>query len=460
MAKLTSEISEYERQRLEKIAQNRALLQQLQLDAASAGLGPVKSSNSTTSAPKTGQKRKRVEKKVKEEVVPRRTSARLRGIVADSELAAQKAEEERVAYVEAEKVKRQRLSADVNVSIDLGEWNRSGNFPSKFAGANPGVRTFDAQKTTSDKELRGLREKFGSLALWKDVQPAKIKITPERIYSLGFHPDREKALVFAGDKMGNLGVFDGSQNHGGGRNENINTKKEEEEEDKVDLEDEDEEEQDIKVSSFKIHTRTISAFQFAPNDASKLYTASYDSSIRKLDLNKGVAVEVWAPPGQEMDEPLSGVEIPRSNSNLLYFTSLEGRFGIYDMREPVHKSQSLMQLSDKKIGGFSLHPLYDHILATASLDRCLKLWDLRKISGKGEDRLPGLIGQHESKLSVSHAAFNAAGQVATASYDDTVKIYDFNDAENWKVGVELDDEKMSPTTIVPHNNQTGRWVTM
>ena len=28
---------------------------------------------------------------------------------------------------------------------------------------------------------------------------------------MGFHPSEEKPLVFAGDKLGNLGLFDGSQ---------------------------------------------------------------------------------------------------------------------------------------------------------------------------------------------------------------------------------------------------------
>jgi hypothetical protein len=63
-------------------------------------------------------------------------------------------------------------------------------------------------------------------------------------------------------------------------------------------------------------------------------------------------------------------------------------------------------------------------------------------------------------LSVSHAAFNSAGQLATASYDDTVKIYDFSSVGTLSSGTELNDEQMTPTTIIPHNNQTGRWVTM
>ena len=90
----------------------------------------------------------------------------------------------------------------------------------------------------------------------------------------------------------------------------------------------------------------------------------------------------------------------------------------------------------------------------------MRVWDLRKISGKGDNRTPAMVGEHESRLSVSHAAFNSVGQVATASYDDTVKIHSFNDMGSWSAGTEVEDEEMRPSTVVKHNNQTGRWVTM
>ncbi|WPH00530.1 WD40-repeat-containing domain protein [Acrodontium crateriforme] len=445
-------LSEYELARQEKIAKNQALLQQLQLDAQTAGLGPKAKSKSSSTA---SQKRKRpAERKVKEEVAPRRSSARLQGIVADSEVAHQKAEAEAEAFQEQQRVKRLRVSGD----IDLGDavvggqgWNRAGNWPSIVGPANPGERTFDAQdiKETNDKELREMRQRMSGLKLWEGAEPSRIKVTPERIYSLGFHADRDKALVFAGDKLGNLGLFDASQT----APEIV--KKERDDAD----EDGDDDDFEPVISTFKIHSRTISAFQFAPNEPNSLYSASYDSSIRKLDLNLGKAVEVYAPADASEDAPISGIEISRLDPNMLHFTTLDGSFGIHDLR--THTSQAeIFQLSEKKIGGFSLHPAHPHFVATASLDRHMRLWDLRKIAGKGADRRPLQIGEHESRLSVSHAAFNAAGQIATASYDDTVKIHSFPTCSSWSAGHELTPEEMKPSAIIPHNNQTGRWVTI
>lgn len=75
--------------------------------------------------------------------------------------------------------------------------------------------------------------------------------------------------------------------------------------------------------------------------------------------------------------------------------------------------------------------------------------------------MPSLVGEHESRLSVSHAAFNTAGQVATTSYDDTIKIHSFGvksgvntSMQEWKAGFQLDEEVMKPEVVIRHNNQT------
>ncbi|UJO22318.1 DNA damage-binding protein CMR1 [Fulvia fulva] len=450
--KKSAQLSEYERARQEKIAKNQALLQQLQLDAQQTGIGPKSKPKPSSTA---GQKRKKPAPKAKVEEGPRRTSSRLKGIVADSEVARQKQEDDHEAFQEQQRIKRQRVSEDIdlhNTIVNGQNWNRAGNWLSMVGPADPGVRTFDKTdiKDTTDKELKALRERMSNLQLWEGAEPNRIKITPERIYALGFHPAQDKALVFAGDKLGNMGLFDASQ---------TTPEKIKQEADDADEDGDVDDEVEPAITTFKIHTRTISAFQFSPHDHNALYSASYDSSIRKLDLTKGVAVESYAPEDRSADEPLSGVQISHADPNTLHFTTLSGAFGIKDMRTPKNQV-TMLQLCEKKIGGFSLHPAHPHLVATASLDRTLKIWDLRKITGKKDDRLPVLVGEHTSKLSVSHAAFNSAGQVATASYDDTVKIYDFPSCGDWKVGTTLDDNEMSPATIVPHNNQTGRWVTI
>ncbi len=457
--KAQTELSEYEQQRQANIAQRDKLLKDLALDARAAGLGPKPVGRPSAKNGSTHKKKPAI-KKVKEDNGPRRTSSRLLGLTADSEVAKRKAQDEYLAVQEAARIKRQRNNADMNlgdVVVRGSDWDKNQNpFVDVVSrGANPGNRTFGETevKETSDKELRSLREQMSGLDLYDGFSPNEIKITEERIYSLGFHPTVDKALVFAGDKMGNLGIFDASQTSAPSVKAEEGVKKEDQDE-----EEEAEETAKPAITTFHTHTRTISSFQFSPNNPSHLYTSSYDSSLRLLDLTKSTSTEVYGPEDASLDEPLSGVEVDPSSPHMLYFSRLDGHVGRTDTRAP--KSTDIFQLSEKKIGGFTLHPGNPHFIATASLDRKLRIWDLRKLSGKRGNQIPALIGEHESGLSVSHAAFNSAGQVATASYDNTVKIHTFEGMGNFAPGHKISDAEMKPSSIVSHNNQTGRWVTM
>lgn len=454
MARESAQLSEYEIQRQANIAQRDKLLKQLALDASSAGLGPKSIPKPPNKSTNSHKKKKPAAKKIN---LPVRTSSRLAGLTADSEIAKRKAEDEYVAAQETARAKRQRVSGDLNLSdvvVAGKEWDKSENFFVDVVsrGAKPYDRTFGESEVreTTDKELRAIREKMNSLELYDGFEPTKIKITPERIYSLGFHPTVDKALIFAGDKMGNLGIFDGSQSHNSTKPEDVKSE---------DQESDEEDKAEPNITSFHLHTRTISSFQFSPLNPSHLYTSSYDSSLRRLDLSKSHSSEIYAPPDSSTDEPLSGVEVDPQSPQLIYFSRLDGYVGRTDTRSPPSATE-IFQLSEKKIGGFSLHPGNPHFIATASLDRFMRVWDLRKLSGKTGMQIPALVGEHESKLSVSHAAFNAAGQVATASYDDTIKIHTFDNMGSWSAGRKLSDKDMAPSATIRHNNQTGRWVTM
>ena len=514
-----TEESDYEKQRLANIAERDALLRKLTQEAQQAGLysggsnkAKVSSKAVNGSGPQGANRGKTRKREAKEEqvVLPRRTSSRLAGLTADSEVAREKAERDYEAVREAERAKRRRIAGDQGLDDILIEGGNKWNGKAKGTGepllavdvinrnvAKPYHKTFladDEIRQTSDKELKAIRKKMSGLALWDAWEPTRIKITPERIYSMIFHPTEAKPLVFAGDKLGHLGIVDASQERPGGRGgrenkQNHEIKKEEDEEEPSRLKnkqpsqdknprdtdpslaedgDDDYDDPDPEIIVLKPHQRTISAMHTHHTLPHTLFTASYDSSIRGLDLEKSISSDLYALD----DEPISGIDMPSEDPHLLCFTTLQGNLGRHDTRTKGEQATDLYQVSDKKIGGFSLHPSAPHYVATASLDRTMRLWDLRKIT----KNLPTMVGEHVARLSVSHAAFNSAGQVATSSYDDCLRIHSFGVSDlssgsnrstspeeampSWKAGYRLDSQKMNPEVVVRHNCQTGRWVTM
>lgn len=171
------ELSEYEQQRQANIAERDALLKKLSLEAANAGFGP-KAAKVSTNGTKPHKKKTAVTK-VKEEVTPRRTSSRIKGIEADSQVAKRKADNEYEAEQERARIKRQRVSGDLNLTdvVVAGQaWDKGENFFVDVVrrGARPYERTFDATevKKTPSKELQALREKMNGLELYDGFEPS------------------------------------------------------------------------------------------------------------------------------------------------------------------------------------------------------------------------------------------------------------------------------------------------
>ena len=178
------EQNEYEAQRAANIAKNQALLRELQLNAAKAGLGipktSVKSSTSTSILPDRSHRRKEKPKVKKEkiEVVPRRTSSRLAGLQADSEVAKRKAEEEYAAIQEAARIKRQRVSGELdlsNIVVTGKDWDKSRNLLVDVSRSSNRryEKTFTEEdvKTTGDKDLKALRQRMSGLRLYDGFEP-------------------------------------------------------------------------------------------------------------------------------------------------------------------------------------------------------------------------------------------------------------------------------------------------
>lgn len=300
------------------------------------------------------------------------------------------------------------------------------------------VFSHEPPEPLNKKDLENLRDEMSHLKLFNKWHPVDLKVVPERIYFCAMHPSPDKRLVFAGDKIGHLGVWDVDQEES-----STQVKSEDDDDDALPL-----------IYTFKIHTRSISVFAFDPSDAGSLFTGSYDTTIRKFDITSGISSEVYVPSynESEREELITGLDIDPSGK-VISFSNISGVFGIVDIRDGTKKQWTL---HEKKIGGMSRYPLKRDYLCTASNDRTTKIWDIRTF-GKSTT-IPDYIGSYESSKSISSAYWNSRGYVVTTSYDDTVRIFKHN-LNVWDKYQPINSE-FKPFTTIRHNNQTGRWVTI
>jgi hypothetical protein len=173
------EINEYERQRRANIAERQALIKQLALDSVAAAVQPKLAKKPLTNG--TNKSKKPAVKKVKE-ILPTRTSSRLLGLTADSEVAKRKAEDVYEAAQEAARVKRQRVSGDLDLKdiVVAGKGWDSSLVDVMSRGAQPYERTFGETeiKETTDKELKALREQMSGLELYEEWEPNSMSTIP------------------------------------------------------------------------------------------------------------------------------------------------------------------------------------------------------------------------------------------------------------------------------------------
>lgn len=432
-------MNDYEKERLANIAKNEALLKEI-------GLTGIKIAKPRSSTP---TKRSTPRKKEVSEPVVRRTSSRLSGIPADSEVAKRKAEEQVAAQLEQDRQKRARVAGPISLNAvieNAATWDEAEKIFAEVT-KNQVKRDYTTIKTdrAAEDALADARSSMASLSLLTRWEPNEIKITPERIFSLGMHPG-DKKLAIGGDKLGHLGIWDIENSRTSPQKDTGEADHDE------DDEEEEAEREDPMIHHFKLHSRTITSFSIDPVRGNQLYSSSYDGSIRCLDLVTGKAVETFASP---TDQAITSLELV-PDGNLMYFSTLDGEVGVKDLRTKQDECE-FHQLHDRKIGSLGVHPLQPHIVCTASLDRTMAIWDLKQMRGtRKSSRTP--IAQYACQLSVSSAYFNANGSIVATSFDDTLKVFHLAELSTWKDGKVT--REIEPDVSVRHNNQTGRWLTV
>ena len=413
----------YEKQRLANIAANHAQLVALGLEKAVAEVRSI----SVRTAVRAPVKGSAINKKKRPAVAGRAPSLRLRNLDVDGQTIPDKpvvpepppreprrkpsgpldaskvstgatADEDAAAFLARSVVKLAQDGAAINSSTKPKKGKTS---------------TLAKTSASATLDLSGLHIADADIA----------KLVPERIFSVEVHPSESMLLVAAGDTWGRVGMWD------------------------VDASAD-----DAPVVTFQPHTRPVAGIRVLPHQPHQLLTCSHDGSVRCLDLGGGASssfMELYRAPEDDDGDyaSLHGLSRSACEGGAILVPRSDGAAVMLDTRSAAAGSAGVVTLHERKVFCVDVCPTRPWLVASASIDRTVALWDVRKF-GAGTKK-PKALTTLEHGLSVTAARFSSSGsRLLTTCNDNTLRVFDG-----------ANDAKWSLRSSAKHNNNTGRFIT-
>lgn len=237
------------------------------------------------------------------------------------------------------------------------------------------------------------------------------KVVPSRITGLAVHPSITTTLVFAGDKLGNFGFLKLGQGE------------------KV-------------VEAYSPHTSGLMCLKIRPNEPQKIYSGSYDDTLRCADIERGIFDEVF-----RVSDDVGVMWFDWMLDNSMIVSHANGDVSFVDVRAQ-QKQTGVYSLHDRKVRTIDAHPTKSWCFLTGSTDSKAKLWDARMLSKKKPSPIATL--QHHRSCSAAFFSPVEGNSIVTTSFDDTLRIFDCS---------QVTEKDVRQQVVLKHNNNTGRWLT-
>ncbi|XP_074286583.1 uncharacterized protein LOC141611841 [Silene latifolia] len=407
----------YERRRLENIKRNSEMLASLSVHSR---LTDLSASSNKRHREEKSYKKSSVKKKEPQSPVVIRRSLRTRGVPPDSNgLPGDFNESLKTTKLSYSSEPRSSVTGPLSMKDAFDMENGSYRaLVEKFANVTKtlldgeGTRrtrstTNAVSRTFSKVERVKLEDPIDVNSL--DLESENIaRVLPGRIFCVRFFPTTDMTMVVAGNKLGQLGFWD--------------VKPQEENEDVIHV--------------YRPHTAPISGISIHPFSLTKVYTSSYDGSIRLMDIER----EEFELAHSSSYAIYSLAQQP-NNANSVYVGGGNGDLNVVDGR--VRESTNSWSLHERRINTIDFNPSNPNIMATSSSDGLACLWDLRKMDVKHPELTA--LQSIDHKRAVHSSYFSpSGGSVATTSLDNNIGVF---------CGVNFEDKLM-----IPHDNRTSRWI--
>lgn len=270
-----------------------------------------------------------------------------------------------------------------------------------------------------------------NLSSLKVVESDVAKVVPQRITSMIIHPSRDRTLVVAGDKQGHVGFWNADEG-----NDVIGGKAAVGGEDGVYL--------------FRPHVGSASALYASPRAPDSLWSASYDGTVRRTDIERQAFVESYRTPGDYEEVRIQDMAFNGSSCEAAYLACSTGEVTVLDTRSG--QAGWTSQFHDGKINSIQVHPQHEHILVTASsgMGGYIAVHDMRKIKANSLKLCQPLftINRHSKSINAAYLSPGSGQHLVAVSLDNTVSICH-----------DILKHASSPViTTFNHDNHTGRWL--
>jgi WD40 repeat protein len=439
-----ADVSAYELERQENIRRNEQFL-------ASLGLNSVKSALSASVPVKVAPKKKAVAVKKVQNDAPLRRSGRvtidkLQEEVAnlskngDSEALAAKQKEldemlnkkqegsYQVALDSAyERQDWKRLSADPvplsELSYDTEKYNEAQAKAdlSDLLQSLRGVQDTSTKKkkAAADRKLAEYTEALRGLSI---CNSEVAKLTENRITSVCFHPASDKLVVLAGDKSGNLGLWDVQKT----------------------------ESSDISgVYKYQPHVSNIARIHAPVWRPTAVYSTSYDGTIRHFDVTKEHFSLCFQAPEDLDGFYFTEADFLHDQADCMYVSTSDGCAALIDFRASASSYAWKRECSSGyKLNSIQQHPTSPHLIVTSERT-AISLYDVRKGSSSSSAALKPLTTLLGHTHSINAAHISPDGEfLVSVSQDHTIR--------TWRNFLQPPVE--ADCVVTRHDNNTGRWL--